>query len=40
MTIKLKSEASIASDMPTEVTVYLMAQSVVELSDSGVNILD
>ena len=40
MTIKLKSEAAIASDMPTEITVYLMAQSVVELSDSGVNILD
>ena len=40
MTIKLKSEASIASDMPTEITVYLMAQSVLELSDSGTNILD
>ena len=40
MTIKLKSEAAIASDMPTEVTVYLMAQSVVELSDSGTQILD
>ena len=40
MTIKLKSEAAVASDMPTEVTVYLMAQSVVELSDSGTNILD
>ena len=40
MTIKLKSDASIASDMPTEITVYLMAQSVLELSDSGTNILD
>ena len=40
MTIKLKSDAAIASDMPTEITVYLMAQSVVELSDSGTNVLD
>ncbi len=40
MTIKLKSEAAIASDMPTEVTVYLMAQSVIELSDAGTQILD
>ena len=40
MTIKLKSSSALASSMPTEVTVYLMAQSVVELSDSGVSILD
>ena len=40
MTIKLKSDAAIAADMPTEITVYLMAQTVVELSDSGTNVLD
>lgn len=40
MTIKLKSEAAVASDMPTEVTVYMMARSVVELSDAGTQILD
>ena len=40
MTIKRKSDAAIAADMPTEITVYLMAQSVVELSDSGTNVLD
>ena len=40
MTIKLKSDAAIAADMPTEITVYLMAQSVVELSDPGTNVLD
>ena len=40
MTIKLKSDAAIASDMPTEITVYLMAQTVVELNDSGTNVLD
>ena len=40
MTIKLKSEAAIAAAMPSEITVYLMAQSVVELRDSGTNVLD
>ena len=40
MTIKLKGDTAYAADMPTEVTVYLMAQSVLELSDSGTNILD
>ena len=40
MTIKLKSESALAGAMPTEITVYLMAQSVVELRDAGVNVLD
>ena len=40
MTIKLKSDAAIAADMPTEITVCLMAQSVVEQSDSGTYVLD
>lgn len=40
MTIKLKSGSSIEAKMPTELTVYLVAQSVLELSDAGSNILD
>ena len=42
MTVRLKCEAALATanKMPSEVTIYLVAQSVVELSDSGTNILD
>ena len=38
MTIKLKSSASVGNDMPSEVTVYLVAQSVIELNHAGTNI--
>ena len=40
MIIKLRSESAIANDMPTEIIVNLIAQSVVELSDASINILD